>query len=84
MNINETKQRIYSVYNEDCFIVLKQKRIANNRVNTIIENTTIENEKTNNNLSGFIRCEDVMFYNNNLTDYEKTLIVNLLKNGVHI
>lgn len=84
LNINETKQRIYSVYNEDCFIVLKQKRIANNRVNTIIENTTIENEKTNNNLSGFIRCEDVMFYNNNLTDYEKTLIVNLLKNGVHI
>lgn len=84
LNINETKQRIYSVYNEDCFIVLKQKRIANNRVDTIIENTTIENEINNNELVGFIRCDNVVFYDNNLNDYEKTLIVNLLKNGVYV
>lgn len=84
LNINETKQRIYSTYNEDCFIVLKQKRIANNRINTIIENTTIETEINNNDLSGFIRCENVIFYENNLTDTEKTIIIDHLKNGVYI
>lgn len=84
LNINETKERIYSIYNEGCYITLKEKRIANNHVNTIIESTTIETEINNNNLTGFIRCDNVIFYNNNLTDYEKTLIINNLKNGVYI
>lgn len=82
LNINETQQRIYSIYNEDCFITLKEKRIANNRVDTIIENTTIQNEIINNNISGFIRCENVKILDTLINDYEKVLIENQLKEGV--
>lgn len=82
LNINETQQRIYSVYNEECYITLKEKRIVNNRIDTVIQNTTINNEINNTNLSGFIRCDDIKLINNSINDYEKSLIINQLKEGV--